>query len=257
MMKSIKIALTVLVTLILQTSVSFADESMHAEIVKPLINGFKINDRTAISKMVSYPLSRIAPLSSVNNEAEFVSRFEQIFDAELINIIVNSNPEADWSAVGERGIMLTYGIVWLDLDGRIIAVNHESNSEKSIRNKLIDKQKGSLHQSVKGFHKPILAWRTKSFHIRIDDIGDNDFRYTSWSANKSSSQTPDLILLKGEITFEGSGGNHYYSFSNGDYIYRCYVSVIGNNTSSLGSLAVFKAYKILLTQPVIKVLSLD
>ncbi|WP_445946208.1 hypothetical protein [Shewanella sp.] len=247
--------MTVLVTFILQTSVSFADGSIHGITVKTLINLFKNDDRAAISRMVSYPLSRKAPLSSVNTEAEFISRFEQIFDAELIKLIAKSNPETDWSAVGEQGIMLAYGLVWLDLDGKIISVNYESNVEKSIRHKLIDKQKGFLHESVKDFNKPILAWRTKGFHIRIDDLGENYFRYTSWSVNKSQSQMPDLILLKGNIIFEGSGGNHYYSFSNGDYIYRCYVGSIGNDTFFLGRLTVFKANQILLTQPVIDVLS--
>lgn len=243
------------IAVILQTQISFAEESKHVGIVKPLIEAFKVNDRGAISKMITYPLSRKVPLPSIKNESEFISRFDQVFDAHLVNTIVNSDPEKDWRAMGWRGIMLSNGIVWLDTNGKVWSVTYESTSEKNIRNKLINKQKKSLHESVSNFKKPILEWQTKSFHIRIDDVGNNNFRYASWSINKLTTEKPDLVLLNGKITFEGSGGNHHYIFKNGDYLYRCYVSVIGSDTSPPGNLDVFKSDEILLSQPVIKVLS--
>jgi len=254
-MKLIRISFVLLITFILQTSISFADEKKHAEIVKPLIKAFKENNRTAIAKMVTYPLGRKVPLPSIKSESEFISRFEQVFDTKLVNQIVHSDPEKDWSAMGWRGIMLSHGIVWLDTDGKIWSVTYESNAEKSIRAKLINKQKKSLHESVAKFNKPILEWRTKSFHIRIDDVGEHNFRYTSWSNDKATTEEPDLVLLNGILTFEGSGGNHHYSFNNGEYLYRCYVSIIGHDTSPPGILDVFKANENLLSQPVIKVLS--
>ncbi|MCP4484232.1 MAG: hypothetical protein GY823_06690 [Flavobacteriaceae bacterium] len=226
-MKLNRLLFVAVITLILQTQISFAEESKHAKVVKPLIEAFKVNDRSAISKMITYPLSRKVPLPSIKNESEFISRFDQVFDVNLVNTIVNSDPEKDWSAMGWRGI----------------------------RNKLINKQKKSLHKSVANFKKPILEWHTKSFHIRIDDVGNNNFRYASWSINKLTTEKPDLVLLNGKITFEGSGGNHHYVFKNGEYVYRCYVSVIGNDTSPPGNLDVFKSDETLLSQPVIKVLS--
>jgi len=254
-MKSIRIIFVALITFIFQVSTSFADEKKHSEIVTPLIEAFKVNDRSAISKMITYPLSRKVPLPSIKTESEFISRFEQVFDAELVNTIAHSDPEKDWSAMGWRGIMLSHGIVWLDTNGKIWSVTYESKTEKNIRAELINKQKKSLHESVASFNKPILEWHTKNFHIRIDDVGENNFRYASWSINKSTTEKPDLVLLNGEITFKGSGGNHHYSFKNGEYLYRCYVSIIGNDTSPPGVLDVFKAGKTILSQPVTKVLS--
>jgi len=34
-------------------------------------------------------------------------------------------------------------------------------------------------------------------------------------------EKPDLVLKNGEFIPEGSGGNHKYSFKDGDYIYQC------------------------------------
>lgn len=252
---SSRIIIIALIFLGVPISTSIAEEQKHTEIVKPLIEAFKVNDRKAISKMIAYPLRRKDPILSIKTESEFISRFEQIFDAELVNKIVHSDSEKDWRKVGWRGIMLLRGTLWLDTNGKISSVNYESKAEKNIRAKLLKKQKQSLHNTVASFNKPILEWQTRGFHIRIDDLGDNNFRYASWSINKSTSDKPDLVLFNGKITFEGSGGNHYYSFINGQYLYRCYVNIISNETSPAGVLEVLKSDKALLSQPVIKVLN--
>ena len=237
------------------TTLVWAADTKTPEVVAAFIEAFKANDRSAISKMIIYPLRRDQPIPSIQTESEFISRFDQVFDAELVNIIVNSDNPTDsgnWKQLGsEDYIMLGPGTLWLNADGMVIAVNYESKSEKIIRNNLINKEKKSLHQSVAKFQKPVLEWETEGFHIRIDKMGDWDFRYASWSAKQSTSEEPDLILLNGKIAFQGSGGNHTYSFTNGDYVYKCYVWEIAE-TDSPGDLEVFKAGKLILSQPVIK-----
>ena len=112
--------------------------------------------------MIIYPLRRDQPIPSIQTESELISRFDQVFDAELVNIIVNSDNPTDsgnWDQFGsERNIMLGPGTLWLNADGMVIAVNYESESEKIIRNNLINKQKKSLHQSVAKLQKPIVEW---------------------------------------------------------------------------------------------------
>jgi len=63
-------------------------------------------------------------------------------------------------------------------------------------------------------------------------------------------------LQKGEIVYDGSGGNHHYVFMSGNYQCRCHVTVIGADDSPPGTLEVSKGDKILLSEPVLQVLGL-
>ena len=60
-----------------------------------------------------------------------------------------------------------------------------------------------------------------------------------------------VALINGGITFEGSGGNHHYTFKNGRYSYVLQVTVIGCDTSPPGWLEVYKDDKLLLSDAVI------
>jgi hypothetical protein len=57
-----------------------------------------------------------------------------------------------------------------------------------------------------------------------------------------------LILKKGEVVFEGSGGNHHFDFKNGEYLYSVSVIVMGSDESPPGTLEIYKSDKLLLTQ---------
>lgn len=245
------ISITLLfISLLLWSGASTAIEKDKNELVSSLIELFKSNDRKAIAQIVRFPLVRKKPLPPIKNQLEFIERYDEVFDSSLIEKIVSSNPMSDWSKVGLRGIMFKNGTIWLDIAGTILSVNYESEIGKAKILKLINDQKNKLHSSLSQFEKPILEWQTDSFHIRIDDLGEHNYRYASWSIDKSINKKPNLILTNGEIVFDGSGGNHYYLFKNGQYVYRCYVSVIGNSESPLGTIEVFKADTLLLKENV-------
>lgn len=244
----------ILIFTMLYTSSVLALTDNDSSDISAIINAFKSQDINIIATLISYPLKRETPIPPINNKAEFIERFDEIFDNELIDLIANSNSDEDWSQVGWRGIMLLSGIVWLDDNGKIKSINYQTSKEKLIKNNLIVQQKQTLHSSVSVFKEPILEWKTKKFHIRIDDLGDDNYRYTSWGINRQTNEKPDLVLFKGEMVFEGSGGNHHYSFTNGQYVYRCYINVIGNSHSAPGTLNVFKGERRLLSDDVTEVL---
>jgi len=246
----------ILVLSILFTSTSFAVDKKYHEDISLIKSAFKQQDKKAIATFISYPLGREFPIPAIQNEAELVSRFDEVFDKKFIELIANSDLDKDWSMMGWRGIMFSSGKLWLDSNNKIRAITYQSSKEKEIKASLIEKQKQTLHQSLRVYKKPILEWKTSKFHIRIDDLGDYNYRYSSWSIDKQTRDKPDLILENGKMVFEGSGGNHHYSFSNGKYIYRCYVSVIGNGKSAPGILDVFKGKEHILSDDVIEVLSL-
>ena len=108
----------------------------HLNIVKPVVAVFKAGDKAAIAKRVHYPLQRKAPLQAIENEQMLIEKFEQIFDKEFVEKIVNSSIRHDWEMMGWRGIMFDSGKLWLDFDGSIWAVPYESEAEKARREAL-------------------------------------------------------------------------------------------------------------------------
>ena len=209
------------------------------EIVKTFVDCIKSNDIKKLKTLIDYPLRREYPLSDIKNELEFKEQYNKIFDDSLRTIIISSNIEKDWSAVGWRGIMLNNGILWLDYDGRLISVNYQSNFERDKRNKLIDKDKKTISERLKYFEEPILIIETKKFKIRIDKLNNGKYRYASWSIDSKMSKKPDLIIKDGNWIPEGSGGNHRYEFINGDYKYNCVINVLGTEYTPPAELIVF------------------
>ncbi|RZF92745.1 hypothetical protein EXT42_09390 [Pseudoalteromonas sp. CO302Y] len=221
----------------------------HINIVKPVVAAFKSGDKAAIAKRVHYPLQRKAPLQAIENEQMLIENFEQIFDKEFIEQIASSNIRYDWEMMGWRGIMFDSGKLWLDFDGSIWAVPYESEAEKTRREALIDEQKQALHKSLREFTKPILTWQTKQHLIRIDELADNQYRYAAWEIDQSMQDEPSLVITGGTLSFDGSGGNHFYTFTNNGYRYVCHVTVLGTEHSPPGLLEVFKNNVQILSEP--------
>jgi len=212
----------------------------YKDMVTNFINYIKNDNQTALKSIVRYPLKRAYPISSIKNEKDFVSRYNQIFDTILINKIITSNINKDWSAMGWRGIMLNQGDLWLDYDGKLIAVNYQSNAEQEEKKRLIDNDKKTIHSSLKVFKIPAVVLETKKFRIRIDELENGFYRYASWSINSEMNEKPDLILKNGELNFDGSGGNHNYKFVNGHYTYKCFINKIRTKETAPASLIVYK-----------------
>lgn len=222
--------------------------------VASLIQLLRDNDRQAMAQRVDYPLTRARPIPPVIDERDFIERFDDIFDPDFVALIVSSDPDTDWVKVGERGIMLDRGVMWLDTRGNILAVLHQSSSEQTQKAELISAQKAGLYKSLSRFEAPMLAWETEHFRVRIDDLGQGNYRYAAWPVERSFDQKPALVLTHGDITYEGSGGNHHYTFENGPYRYVCDVVVIGHSDSPPGWLRVYKGDTLLLEEDVKTVL---
>ena len=107
-----------------------------------------------------------------------------------------------------------------------------------------------LHPSVQKFVKSILAWETGGYYIRVDEVDGKQYRYTSWGRHKTMHDKPDLILFRGKLSFEGSAGNYYYQFINGQYKYKCDVNVMGNS-DAVGFLEVYRDGSLIFAEPVI------
>ncbi len=220
----------------------------QADSIRRVIALFKTRDIDKISGKIRFPLSRAYPIPSIKDKEEFRQRFSEVFDKVLIDKIVHSTIE-QWSAVGWRGIMLDNGILWMaNSDGVITAVNYQSDFEKKLKQDLIAKDKQNLHVSLKTFESPAYKIKTKSYLIRIDELTNSKYRYASWKIGEKESSKPDIIIDNGEFEFEGSGGNHVITFTNENYTYKIYRSIIGEDSSPDITLEIEKDGKAISTE---------
>ncbi len=217
------------------------------ENIKKVITLFKEKDIEKISKIINYPLNRESPIPLIKNQSELKGRFHEIFDESLIHLISSSNVN-QWTEVGWRGVMLNDGIIWIDENGKIIAVNYQSSFEKKQKQNLINKQKTSLYPGLKNFLIPTYKFRTKNYLIRIDELENRKYRYASWKINTSESLKPDLVLKNGNLEFDGSGGNHTIIFKNKNYEYKIYRSIVGSEDEAEISLIIEKDGKVMLSE---------
>jgi hypothetical protein len=215
--------------------------------IKAVIALFKEKDIDRISNKISYPLYRQYPIPRIKDKEELKKRFSEVFDQILIDKIANSKI-SQWSEVGWRGIMLNNGDLWMaNSDGVITTVNYQSDFEKVLRTNLIAKDKENLHVSLKTFQSPIYKIKTNKYLIRIDELTDYKYRYTSWKIDEKETSKPDIVLNNGQWEHQGSGGNHVITFVNGIYIYKVYRNIISEDNSPDITLEIEKNGEIILT----------
>lgn len=213
--------------------------------VKKFIGLIKNGEKEALADLTVYPLQREYPITDVNSKADFIKRFDEIFDADLKNKIIKSDAKKDWSDMGLRGLMFNGGSIWLDIDGRLTAVNYQSKFETNLKSKLIAAQKKELDPSIAFFQTPICILETSKFKIRIDNLGNKNYRYASWSSDKKMSEKPDLVIYQGELVVEGIGGNHQYEFKKDNFTYECAFILLGEKNGPAAKLTIYQGTKII------------
>jgi hypothetical protein len=223
------------------------------KIVQRFINCFNPVNKEQIAAMVEYPFERANPLPPIKNKQEFTARFDQIFDATFINKIRKSNLALDWSAMGYKGFMFDNGMLWLNEDGKLKSVHYQSNYERKLQVKLINDDKNNIYPSLRNYMSPALIMYTKDYLIRVDKTGEYSYRYAAWKTGSKMNEKPDIVIKNGEIHFEGSGGNHGYKFTNGDYAYDCSINVLGATAYPPADLYVYKGEKLILHQEAYKI----
>ncbi|SNR97254.1 hypothetical protein [Flavobacterium sp. ov086] len=220
----------------------------YQKFVKSFIANVKSNNKEGVVAFISFPLRRDYPIPEVKNKVDFVKRYDQIFDTTLKNEIIKSDPAKDWSEVGWRGIMLGSGDIWMDTNGKLITINYQSQYEIDLQKKIIANEKTKLHPSIAKFKTPMYVLETSKFRIRIDDLGNDNYRYASWSLKNSMADKPDLLITNGKWISEGTGGNSHFDFKKGVYLYECYIVLMGTSDSPPATLTIYQNGKTILTQ---------
>lgn len=117
--------LVLLIALFFVKPLSAQDDLTKKEVVniQTFIKLIKIADKEKLAAMTQYPLLVKYGKVKVANRADFVKKFNLIFDKELRDYIVSFD-ESEWSRVGSKGLMFRAGEVWLNEGGtKLITVN--------------------------------------------------------------------------------------------------------------------------------------
>jgi len=232
-----------LMTLSLFTQCGQETTNEQENIISDFIDCFKSKNKEKLIAKIYFPLNREFPIPPIKNRREFLDRYNEVFDDKLIKLIINSTPSKDWSIMGSNGIMLFSGDIWLNTDGKLISVNYQSSLETKMKKALIKAEKSQLHETIQHFKKSIILLETTKYRVRIDDLGDDNYRYASWKLENKMSELPDLVIQNGILIPDGSGGNHHYEFTSGEYKYECSINILGEYDSPPAFLTIFKGDK--------------
>jgi len=225
--------LLALLTSCLVSFAAFGLDEEHHPVVSKTINLFQTMDIEEISNSIAYPLTRSYPIKDITNSTEFVERFDEVFDSGFIQTLATSSLD-DWHSMGWRGLMHVSNDFWIDTDGKILQIRHETGLASRIKREHIAKDKARLHESVNDFERPVGKWLTKSRLFRIDDLGEWSYRLVVWEDGKQFGDKPDVVLFNGVIEPDGSGGNRSFIFVDGNKTYRVHVWGITNASSPYG-----------------------
>lgn len=246
-MKSVFILITILIatgTTVLGQKSEPNKEQIQS--IQKVVNAFKKKDKSKIADLIYYPLRREYPLKDIKGKNDLIRHFDDIFDKKIIDSIAGSKIN-DWSTVGWRGITLDNGIIWIDDDGMIMAVNYQSTKEKQLLADAIRADKNQLPKSLQDFDKPLYLILTKDYKIRIDEESDGVYRYAAWKI-KDQTKDPDIVMENGVLAFQGSGGNHTITFKNSDYTYIVSINEVGTADNPDAVLEVSNQGKSVLTE---------
>jgi len=217
-----------------------AYEKKAKAFIENVRNGRKDN----IAATITYPFEREYPIPSIKNKAEFVKRYDEVFDEILKAEIIKSLPQKDWKDMGWRGIELNNGNVWIDKSGALITVNYQSKFETRLKNKLIEAERFHLHASLTKYKAPLYLLETLNYRVRIDDMGNGNYRYASWPIKQKMSDAPEVVILEGTWIHDNNSKNHHFEFTKkGGFVYDCSIIEWGEPGSPPAKVMIYQNNK--------------
>lgn len=221
---------------LLGMSISYAKESIKDEQddIAPVVQKFKEVIKTdnpeIIANYIEYPYSRYNPLPDIENKEDFINNYELIFDDWLKQVITDSKLE-DWDKVGWRGIMLHRGLVWINKDGKLKAINYHPDKAKEYAVKWYQNDKASIYEPLREYDENVAVFKTDTKLGRIDKIDideyNSQYRLALWDNGSDMSVKPDVLISDGTVEYFGSANNTEYRFKSGDYKYVFFINYVG------------------------------
>ena len=214
--------------LLMFSPLCIADDGFENAVLK-FKQAIQTDNPKIIAEYVKYPFKRSYPLPTIHNQKEFIDNYSTIIDQTVKSGIINSQIK-DWHPVGWRGIMLYQGRVWINPDGKLIAINFNTKEEDSYIEHWQQEDRNSLHTSLKEFDQNIYTFKTSNYIGRIDEIKKTpiSYRLALWNIDKKMSDKPDIVINNGTVEYQGSANNHFYTFIDKETHYVFNVTYVGS-----------------------------
>ena len=177
--------------------------------------------KETVANQIKYPLDRCDYFEyNINDKNDFINSFDKIFDSKQIEEFQVSKWEYVYYPMFEYYSLQGEGYIGEFDDSGKMKLTHIplSESETIYIQGLIDREKKSLHPSLRNYVEPICLLFAGKYRIRIDLMHDGNIRYSSWKKDAATSAIPDLVIYNGK-----SSGNRWginYDFKNGEYEYH-------------------------------------
>lgn len=169
-------------------------------------------DPLLVSLLVKFPLvvNDEGGSISINDPHALQTHFQEVFTPAVRKEILDD--KAEKTGCLEAGLDYGRGVIWVNASKRgyaIEVVNRDAVPPYSIKSRWELPQIQFLCQ-------------TQTHRIVIDSMKDGTVRYRSWDKPRPLTDKPDLELLKGDGSFEGTQvcATPIYTFTAGKTVYR-------------------------------------
>lgn len=195
-------------------------DSLSKVFIEDVTQAVRQNNRSAIAKMIAYPLSQPYPLQDIANEKEFIKHYNRIFSKSLLQRLDTSTMD-DWSQVGWRGIMFCNGHIWIDLFDsgvKIRTVNSDIDDNPQLYTDLENaRQKERTLLGITDTHIiPFACYLSKDsttlIHFTHDTVDDESYTTIYYNSHQIDwkLQANSQLKLRCSHEIQGSCANDFY-----------------------------------------------
>lgn len=195
-------------------------DSLSKVFIEDFTQAVRQNNRSAIAKMMAYPLSQPYPLQDIANEREFIKHYNRIFPKSLLQRLDTSTID-DWSQVGWRGIMFCNGYIWIsmyDSGVKIRTVNSDIDDNPQLYTDLENaRQKERTLLGITDTHIiPFACYLSKDsttlIHFTHDTVDGESYATIYYNSHQIDwkLQTNSQLKLRCSHEIQGSCANDFY-----------------------------------------------
>ena len=195
-------------------------DSLSKVFIEDFTQAVRQNNRSAIAKMIAYPLSQPYPLQDIANEKEFIKHYNRIFPKSLLQRLDTSTMD-DWSQVGWRGIMFCNGHIQIDLFDsgvKIRTVNSDIDDNPQLYTDLENaRQKERTFLGITDTHIiPFACYLSKDsttlIHFTHDTVDGESYTTIYYNSHQIDwkLQANSQLKLRCSHEIQGSCANDFY-----------------------------------------------
>ncbi len=178
------------------------------------------DDADLIASQIEYPLHRRSPLDPIENETEFVKRFDVLFDDIIKQQLRNHlNKPLFIDEQEENGtIGILNGQFWFNSDIHLVMYDYTSEQELLALDQRELKIRTEIHPILKDYQRNIYLGRTERYLVRVDQMMAT-LRLAVWEGKQTMRDEPDFILNNGTTKKRVSEGGYITQFESAKKIY--------------------------------------